>query len=346
MQMTLRGIFTDVQLTFPVHHFIRIAQFSPYLRILAAVMLLIQLIGCVGPLRQRVLYERGDIQIGLQTDLTTERASPPAPNSHPHTISREEMRTLLESVEVSGWSGIILGLFETPKPFPVFTTAELDVITEPIAHAFELAGPNERVFFSIPGNKPAYPYQKEKTVGALFFRDHYLHMVLTNHYAFPPTDPGGGEERDPRDTKGMKLWVGAPARPASVPKEKEPEWSAFEKVHISLSPKEVLAARAVTPSLPEAAKSVSSTSSPQTAPPKARTSVADEGTMRGQSFDDDLRLQVRELTNANLDLRSRLKEQSAEVETLRLELDRLRKEIKSGSPQRPSSRTSPAPPTR
>jgi hypothetical protein len=310
--------------------------FSFLTKTLACSLLLTQLNACVGPLRQRVVYEHGKVQVGLQSDLSTERASPPAANSHPNDISPDDMRNLLGSIEVSGWSGTILGLFQEPRPFPVFTMAELDIIAAPIARAFQQATSRERVFFSIPGNQPPYPSEKEKTSGALFFRDHYLHMVLTDHYAFTPADPGGGEERDPRDTKGMKLWVAAPARAATVPKEKEPEWSAFEKVHISLSPKEVLAARKLSPAIAQVPKPVAPPNSLQTVPAPATTGGTDEGRDRESN---ELRLQIRELTNANLDLRDLLKEQRIEIETLRQELDRLRKEMKPRSPQKPSNRT-------
>ncbi len=322
-----------------------IHMFSSVARMLASALLLIQLTACVGPLRQRVLYERGDIQIGVQTDLSTQRASTPTTNAHPYEISTQDMRRLLVSVEVSGWSGVVLGLFQDPKPFQVFTTAELDVITEQIAEAFRQAGPTERVFFSIPGNQAPYPSQKEKTAGAVFFRDQYLHMVLTNHYAFPPADPGGGEERDPRDTKGMKLWVAAPARPATVSKEQEPEWSAFEKVHISLITHDVLAARGASAAIAQVPSLATPPASPQTVPAPPKAAAVNEGPVREQAASDDLRLQIRELTNANQDLRSRLKEQSTEIETLRQELDRLRKEIKPRLPHNPSNRTSPALPT-
>ena len=114
------------------------------------------------------------------------------------------MRILLGSIEVSGWSGILLGLFQERHPFPVFTVDELDIIAGPIAQAFEQAVATERVFFSVPGKEKPYPSEKERIEGALFFRNQYLHVILTNHYAFSSADPGGGEERDPRDTKGMK----------------------------------------------------------------------------------------------------------------------------------------------
>ena len=51
---------------------------------------------------------------------------------------------------------------------------------------------------------------------------------------------------------------------------------------------------------------------------------------------NDLRLQIRELTNANLDLRSQLKEQSGAIEKLKAEFEGLRNEKKLGT-SKPSS---------
>lgn len=291
------------------------------------------LTGCVGPVHQRTLYDERGIKIGLATDLTTERTSPPTLNAHPRTILAEDLRTLLGSLEVSGYSGVILGIFQTPRPMPVFTTKELDLITVPIAQAFEQAGPKERVFFSIPGPHKAYPNLKETTSGGLFFRDQYLHVVLTDHYAFYPADPGGGEERDPRDTKGMKLWVAPPAQPAIVPDNLEPEWGPFEKVHLSLNVHDVLMARRSLPPVTRPAATVAapapvSSASPVLKPIQPATAPSTAPT----SETEDLRLQLRELTNANLDLRNRLKEQTAELDQLRQELNQLRKELKSREP--------------
>jgi len=297
--------------------------------------LLSQFLGCVGPLRERTLYEHADVRIGIQTDLTT-RTTPAAMNSHPYEISADDLRALLQSVEVSGWSGIVLGLFERPTPVPVFTNTELDLISGPMVQAFHQAGAEERVFFSIPGSQAPYPNTKERTAGALFFRDQFLHMVLTEHYAFSPADPGGGEERDPRDTRGMKLWVVPPARTASVPKEKEPEWGPFEKVHLSLQVRDVLAASRTPPSRLEALKPASEVPAAQT------TAAPDTGQGRKESQRDDLQLQIRELTNANQDLRGRLKEQGTELEALRQEMDRLRQELSRAS-RKPSKGMSPAP---
>ncbi len=163
-----------------------------------------------------------------------QQAAPPVRNRHPSDLTPQEIRSLLGSLEVSGWSGTLVGLFSAPQPKPVFTEAELVELAEPLAAAFHEATPRERVFFAI--QNPNAPYESDRTSGSLFFRDDYLHVVLTDHYSFLQADPGGGEKRDPRDTKGMKLWVVGPAQAASVPEKKEPHWTAFEKVHISLKP--------------------------------------------------------------------------------------------------------------
>jgi hypothetical protein len=310
--------------------------------VIAGSALALLLWGCVGPLHERTVYEQGETRIGLETDPTT-HTKPASLNNHPYQISAGDMRALLHSVEVSGWSGIVLGLFERPNPVPVFTNAELDLVSRPMAQAFQHAGPGERVFFSIPGSQAPYPSTKERTSGAIFFRDRYAHMVLTDHYAFTSADPGGGEERDPRDTKGMRLWISAPARPPSVPKEQEPQWAPFEKVHITLNVADVLAAQRVQPSRAGAVTSVPSDSAVQAPTPTRREAVPrDTGNVLENSERADLQLQIRELTNANLDLRGRLNEQAAEIETLRREMDRLRKEL-SRRPQKPP-RTSPTPP--
>src|ERR1043165_962258 len=184
---------------------------SGMLIVIVGAWLVCQFTACVGPLRQTTVFEQGDLRIGIESDLTTERTTPPSANDHPYRISVDAMRRLLRSIEVSGYGGVILGVFQAPRPIPVFTSSELDMISAPIAQAFLQAGGNQRVFFSIPSNKPAYPNDREKTAGALFFRDGYLHVLLSDHYAFSAADPGGGEQRDPRDTKGMRLWAGHPA---------------------------------------------------------------------------------------------------------------------------------------
>lgn len=280
-----------------------------------AVWWLLLLPACGATSQERLLYQASGVQVGIVTDLSTnEHAMPPVKNKHPVAVTPLEIRSLLGSLEVSGWSGAIVGLLTAPQPKALFTWAELVELAEPLAAAFHEVTPRERVFFSL--QNPTAPYDTDRTSGSLFFRDDYLHVVLTDHYGFLQADPGGGETRDPRDTKGMKLWVVAPAQAATVPEKKEPRWNAFEKVHISLKPQEVPAGQSALKADSRAADTTESV--------------------------NDLRLQILELNKANLDLRSQLKEQSVIMERLQAEFEGLRNERKPGTPK-PSSAPKPAP---
>jgi hypothetical protein len=281
-----------------------------------------------------MVYDSSGIQVGIISDLSTDdHAFPPVKNRHPSELTPQEIRSLLGSLEVSGWSGTVLGILLTPQARPVFTEAELVLLAEPLANGFRQATPYERVFFSIQNiNKP---YETDRTAGSLFFRDEFLHVILTDHYAFLKADPGGGETRDPRDTKGMKLWVALPALPATVPDEKEPHWNEFEKVHISLKPTDVLAKQTVA-STPQDARRLE-TGASVAAPPLVKSNVA-APTATDQV--NDLRLQIRELTSANQDLRLQLKEQTDTIEKLKADLEQLRSTLDTGSskPDRKPSR--------
>jgi len=286
-----------------------------------------------------MIYDSSGIQVGIVSDLSTdEHASPPIKNRHPSEVTPREIRSLLGPLEVSGWSGAIIGAFTTPKLRTVFTDAEMVLLAEPLAAAFHQATPRERVFFSIPN--PNATYDTDRTSGSLFFRDEYLHVVLTDHYAFLKADPGGGEDRDPRDTKGMKMWVAQPAQAAIVPEEKAPHWDALEMAHISLKPIEVLTAQRVPRATTDSSRRQAAV--PAAGPPAVK---ADPSVPNATDSVNDLRLQIRELTSANLDLRSQLKEQSATMEKLKAELEQLRNEIQTENvkPERKPSRKQTAP---
>jgi FtsZ-binding cell division protein ZapB len=292
--------------------------------LLISLSCLLALAACGTISHERLLYRASGIQVGIVTDISTdEQATPPVKNRHPASLTPQEIRTLLGSLEVSGWSGTLVGLLNTPQPKPVFTWAELVELAEPLAAAFHEATPSQRVYFSI--QNPAAPYDSDRTSGSLFFRDDYLHMVLTDHYSFLQADPGGGEKRDPRDVKGMKLWMAGPAQAAIISEEKQPHWNAFERVHISLNPLELLAGQKIPHVAPGSVR-------PQVTQPVAELPAirADASATHATESVNALRLQIGELKNANLDLRSQLKEQSDTIEKLQAEFEKLRKERNAG----------------
>ncbi len=286
----------------------------------------------------RVLYDQQDSQVGLQTDPTIHRGPAPTENNQPAQLTPEEIRVMLGSLLVSGWSGTIVGILEQPRPVPVFTNLELNRIAAPIAAALQQAAPTERVFFSLP--KSQTTYNEERTTGALFLRGRYLHVVLTDHSAFTRADTAGEEVKDLRDTKGMKLWVAAPATAATVPDAEEPRWAHFETVHVSLNAKEVIALRS-RPASPSTEASHSITASATNA---AGSDAKSSRTTDATSIQaDELHLQVRELTTSNLELRNRLDTQLKQMQALQDRLTQLQQDLdsaraKSKTPRKSSTR--------
>lgn len=280
--------------------------------------------GCLPAYHEEILHDQSGVQVGIETDLSAnERSMPSVLNKHPALYPVDDLRVLLGSLEVSAWSGAVLGLVLMPTPKPVFTEEEVAALVAPLASALKTAGQRERVFFKL--KNPAAPYNLDRTAGSLFFRDEYLHVILTDHYAFFRADTGGGETYDPRDAKGMKLWLARPARAASVPASKEPLWNTFETVHISLIPSEVLSARKAQPPpvAPMTGEAPAGTSGQSVTPAPAKTSG-------GVSSDDTLKSQMRELTDSNQDLQGKLKDQAAELEKLKTELKQLKDSSKTG----------------
>ena len=283
--------------------------------------------GCSFLPTERVVYEEQGVRIGLQADPTVSRSPHPVSNNHPADFSPEEIRILLQTIQVSGWSGTLVGMLATPRPVPLFAAKQLSLIAPSLAMAFHEAKPTERVFFSLP--KPEVSYSEDRTEGSLFLRGRYLHVVVTDHSSFIQADTGGGEVKDIRDTKGMKLWVAGPAQAATVPDAEEPRWAPFETVHISLNTKELLAQQ--TKPLPI-----------QSAPPAAPSQSIPQ-TERAAVTQADLQLQLRELTTSNTELRGRLEEQNKRMEELHDQLDQLRLELDKAKSKKPSSQK---PPTR
>ena len=268
-----------------------------------------------------VIYDGQGVRVGTETDPSTGHGAPETRNSHPARVSPQDLRQILSTLQVSGWSGTVVGLFESPRPIPLFDEEELSDLSIPASLALQQARPDERVFFTLANRK--VPYSEDRTSGALFIRGAYFHVVLTDHRAYTRADTAGGDEKDLRDTKGMKLWVARPNQPAVVPPEKEPQWAPFESVHISLNMNEVLASRRLE-RLKEAQAAFPRTSG-------AVPSVA------------DLQLQIRELTQSNLELRKRLEEQSKQMNDIKRELEILQRE-QAGSNREMPSTTKPPPP--
>jgi hypothetical protein len=263
--------------------------------------------GCAEWAGERIIYDRDDVRIGVEPDPSVRRAKQPINNAHPAQMTTEDMKALFGVIRVSGWSGTIAGIFMTPRPVPLLTEAQLDSHAVHLSEAFAQAKPHERVFFSFP--KPEVHYSEDRTTGAVFFRDRYLHVVVTDHSSVIQADTAGGDAKDIRDTKGMKLWVSRPAVEATVPDAEEPRWAPFETVHISLNVKQALSVRS-TPASSQIGREAGARQLQETSPSQ-----------------QDLQNQIRELTNSNLELRERLEEEKAKVKEMTNDMNRLRFEL-------------------
>jgi hypothetical protein len=271
-----------------------------------------------------VLFERQGVRVGVETDPSIRRAQTPVQNSHPAHLTPVDVERLLGLVQVSGWSGTLIGVLENPRPIPAFSEEELDLLATPVVQAFADATPTERIFFSLRNTRKRA--SDDNTTGALFMRGRYLHVVLKDHAEFARADSGGGDEKDPRDNKGMKLWINRPARAATVPDAEEPRWAPFEAVHISLNLEEALA------TIRGGRGGSSHTLPTSDVVPSAN----------GPEQPGELRLQIQELTHSNLELRGRVEEQQRTIEELRNELTRLRQDLDS-RPARPRKSKPAAP---
>jgi hypothetical protein len=296
---------------------------SPYY--LSLVFVLAGISGCAILPNHRVTYEHDDAKIGIEDDPTISAKQTEIRNAHPGHLTTEQVRSLLSVIQVSGWSGTLMGVFVAPPPVPLLTQEELQQYSAPLAEAFKEAGPTERVFFSFP--KPGGRYSEDRTAGAFFLRGRYLHAVLTDHSSILRADTGGDDLKDIRDTKGMKLWIAKPAEPATVPDAEEPKWAAFETTHISLNYTQTLALLNSAPSNRAGRANVKSGPPSGIAP----------------SSKQDVQEQVRELSNSNRDLRERLDDQSKKTKELSEEVDRLRQQLDQNKPLKSSPQSNPSP---
>ncbi|HRI37792.1 MAG TPA: hypothetical protein PLO50_04480 [Nitrospira sp.] len=281
-----------------------------------ALLAVVNLSACSFFSQGRSVYDREGIQIGLEPDPSIRHNGQTGLNNHPIELTPKDLTSLLQFIQISGYSGTITGLITKPDPVPLFTAKELSVISEQLAAAFREARPTERVFFSLP--KPDVTYSEDRTVGALFYRGSYLHVVVTDHSSIIRTDTGGGDYKDSRDTKGMKVWVVGPAQGALLSGSEEPQWAPFEKVHISLVVKEFLEKKGQThPVRVNQGGATSSVPLPAASPSESHTSSGSP---------DKLQLQIEELSGTNQELRGRLDEQNRRMQRLQDQVEQLRRE--------------------
>ena len=285
---------------------------------------------------EQIVYDHQGFRVGIELDPTIKRSRESVQNDHPAKFSPAELQAVLGMIEVSGWSGTLVGILAPPRPVPLLKEEDLREVAPHLAAAFQGAGPSERIFFSLV-NRQA-PYRDERTAGALFLRGPYLHIVLTDHMSVIATDTGGSDQKDIRDSKSMKLWVVHPAKAAMVPDAEEPRWDPFEPVHISVKPREILVLREARP-LPTASRAAVV---PPVKPLPQVGGKDNEAPSPARLSPEDLQLQIKELTSSNLDLRKKLDEQTQQMKDLVDQMEHLHQELEKAKSKRPLPRSAPS----
>ena len=81
----------------------------------------------------RSVYDREGIRIGIEADPSVRPSSQGGVNNHPIDLTPTELELLLQVIQVSGYSGTMVGLITKPEPVPLFTPKELSIISRDIS---------------------------------------------------------------------------------------------------------------------------------------------------------------------------------------------------------------------
>ena len=124
------------------------------------------LLACGALSTEQLVYDQRGYRVGVELDPTIKRSQEPVQNEHPAKFTAEELQSLLGMIEVSGWSGTLVGILAPPRPLALMNEEDLREVSPYLATAFRQAGPTERVFFSLANRRA--PYNDARTAGALF----------------------------------------------------------------------------------------------------------------------------------------------------------------------------------
>src|SRR5690348_16436808 len=64
----------------------------------------------------RAVYDRGRIRIGLEADPSVRPSSQTGLYNHPIDLNPKDLEVFLQPIQISGYSGTIVGLMTKPQP--------------------------------------------------------------------------------------------------------------------------------------------------------------------------------------------------------------------------------------
>lgn len=138
----------------------------------------------------RVLWESG-----LQYAKIVDRDAAGIANDHPVAISADDLRSVLSAIYVTKKSFISKNI-----DIPMFSRAELQILSTAIANGLSQLQPNEDInFVSIGSHKGTIAKERKTTTGRLFMSEGRLNIVFgLVHEVFREKDVTTGQEIDRR----------------------------------------------------------------------------------------------------------------------------------------------------
>jgi len=133
-------------------------------------------------------------EAGLQYVKIVDRDKPGIANEHPESITSDQLRTVLSSLYVSQKS-----LFGE-KQLPVFSPAELQVLSATIPNGLSQVGPEEDItFVGIGLQKGAITKERKTNTGRVFMSGGRLNIIFgLIHEIYRDKDPISGQPIDRR----------------------------------------------------------------------------------------------------------------------------------------------------
>ncbi len=274
-------------------------------------------------LDRQILHGRGDLQVGLQHDPTTDAiglgdmgsgsASPR--NDHPYAFAQTELRQLLGSLSVAVLDDDAQR--NSHLNASLYRADELNRLVPWLTSAFSRASRTDRVFFSL-ASTPFFS-NGGRTTGTLFVRHRYLHVAL-KPFVLPV-------EADTTQIVGRSMTIKAaePVQEVFIEDSGAHLWAKSDTMHISLRIPEELPPE---PSVSQSAEVIET--SDQGGRTEGTSAQANTGTTRENSY-KPLQRQVEDLAAALKELQTRIAAQASELESVKAEVKRLQEQNTKGA---------------
>jgi len=287
------------------------------------VLLMATVLQAACSLDRQILHGRGDLQVGLQHDPTTDviglgdmgsgSASPR--NDHPYAFAQTELRQLLGSLFVAALDDDEQRIRHLDVS--LYRADELNRLVPWLISAFSRASRTDRVFFSLASTP--FSSTEGRTTGTLFVRHHYLHVAL-NPFVLPV-------EGETAKIVGRSIIIKAaePVQEVFVEDSGAHLWTKSDTMHISLRIPEELP-----PELSVSQSAEAIETSDQGGRMEGTSARTHTETTRENSY-KTLQRQVENLAAALKELQARIAGQASELESVKAEMKRLQDQNAKGA---------------